>query len=282
MLGHRVFQILQEQFIVRGTARGTTENLPLSLKGQEDKIRFGFDALEMDKFESVLREEKPDYVVNCIGLIKHLSEAADPELAIKINALLPHTLARHCQEQSIRFLHVSTDCVFSGKKGFYSVADNPDPIDLYGRSKLLGEVKSGRSLTLRTSVIGWELRNHVGLLEWFISQRNKDIKGYSKAIYSGLSTSALAKIIADVFLNHKDLTGLWQVSAAPISKYDLLNQLNETMNLGITIAEESDFHCDRSLDSSAFWEKTGLHAPTWSDMIASLAKERVNYDKHGK
>lgn len=280
MLGHKVFERLQESFHVRGTVRGTKEELPAALVQHADKLRFGVDALDMDKLEPLLREEKPHCVINCIGLIKHLSSASDPELAIKINALLPHTLARICDSLSIRFLHISTDCVFSGKQGFYSQSDNPDPVDLYGRSKLIGEVSSGQSLTLRTSVIGWELRNHVGLLEWFLSQRGQSIQGYSKAIYSGLSTEALAELITTVLRDHRELKGLWQVSAAPISKFDLLSQLNEAMDLGITISENTEFHCDRSLNSAEFWSHTGLKPPTWPEMINSLAKDRDNYDKH--
>ena len=164
--------------------------------------------------------------------------------------------------------------MFSGQKGNYIEKDNPDPVDLYGRSKLLGEVHGEHCLTLRTSIIGRELQTKYGLIEWFLSQKSKAVKGFSRAIYTGFTTQVLAEIIANVIEQHPDLSGLWHVSSDPISKYDLLHLVNQAFQLDITIERDEAFVCDRSLDSSRFRQATGYQPPTWSEMITQLAHER--------
>ena len=154
----------------------------------------------------------------------------------------------------------------------------PDAYDLYGRTKLLGEVTGKNSLTIRTSMIGYELQRTVGFLEWFLSQRGKKIKGYKNAIFSGFTTSVLAEILSDIILNHPYLSGLYHVSSYPISKFELLNLIKKVFQLDIEIEPNEDFFCNRSLDFSKFRAKTNYYPPTWEEMVNQLREETAKYE----
>ena len=168
-------------------------------------------------------QARPDAVVNCVGIIKQLKEASDPVLTITLNSLLPHRLAALCAEHGARLVHMSTDCVFSGRKGAaYTEDDLPDPEDLYGRSKLLGEVDRPGCLTIRTSIFGRDFLKQDALLEWFLSNRGGRVRGYRNAVYSGFPTQVLARIIGDLLADQPALDGLVQIASAPITKYALL------------------------------------------------------------
>jgi dTDP-4-dehydrorhamnose reductase len=170
-------------------------------------------------------------------------------------------------------VHMSTDCVFSGSKGMYLETDFEDAADLYGRSKLLGEVDTPHSITLRTSIIGLELSRKKSLIEWFLAQRGS-IKGYSKVIYSGFTTIEMARIIEMLLLEQPTLSGVWHVASAPISKFDLLVELATILNRSdIEIEQDDTFVCDRSLDASQFGHATGYHAPNWHQMLGELAEQ---------
>ena len=272
MLGHTLFQYFLQNsaFTTYGTLRN---NQPIPSKNAliESSIYPNIDANSLDKIENLITTLKPDIVINCIGIIKQLPSAKDPIPSITINALFPHQLAKLCQKHNAKLIHISTDCVFSGLKGNYTEQDNPDPVDLYGRTKLLGEVTYNNCLTLRTSIIGRELNSQNSLLEWFLSQQGKTVKGYDRAIYTGLTTPVLAQIIEKIILEHPTLTGLWHVSSNPITKYQLLNIINQTFNLGITIEKDETFICDRSLNSELFRHYTGFVPPTWETMITQIA-----------
>src|SRR5207253_2340396 len=155
----------------------------------------------------------------------------DPVVCLSINSLFPHRLARLCHAAKARLIHVSTDCVFSGRKGNYTEADQPDAEDLYGRSKLLGEVQGPGCLTLRTSIIGRELDTRQGLVEWFLSNQGRKVKGYRRAIFSGLTTDALSELIGRIILNHPDLEGLWHVASAPINKFELISLVRDVFKV---------------------------------------------------
>ena len=205
----------------------------------------------------------PDAVVNCIGIVKQIDAAKDAIASISVNALLPHQLGRICEEAGARLVHFSTDCVFSGRGGPYRESDLPDPIDLYGRSKLLGEIAGAGSLTLRTSIIGRELSSSNGLVEWFLSATGPAVRGYSNAIFSGLPTLALAQCIADVIHERPALTGLYHVSAAPIDKLALLQLLRDAYGRTVEITPYPDVKLDRSLDSTRFRDATGFAPVPW-------------------
>jgi dTDP-4-dehydrorhamnose reductase len=162
-------------------------------------------------------------------------------------------------------IFISTDCVFSGKKGFYSELDNPDPIDVYGQTKLLGEPSGKNVLTIRTSIIGHELNNSQGLLEWFLSQ-NKVCKGYTSAFFSGFPTTYLAKIFLE-FIISNEFSGLYHIASKPISKYELLLLIKEIYGLNIHIVPSDEIVIDRSLNGALFEKASGFISPEWPELV---------------
>jgi dTDP-4-dehydrorhamnose reductase len=274
MLGHKLCQIFGPTFETYATFRAA----PPSVPGVFDLIHpiEGVVAEDFASVASAIRKVKPAYVINAIGVVKQRREATEAIPSITLNALFPHQVAAVCREESARLVQVSTDCVFSGLKGAYTETDVPDPVDLYGRSKLLGEVDDGSALTLRTSIIGRELRAGLGLVEWFLGQSGGNVRGFANAIYSGLTTQTLCNIIARI-VDAGSLHGIWHVSSEAVTKYDLLVQLNEAFGAAVTIARDEEFHCDRSLVSDPFWRETGLSRPTWPDMLRVLVEDRTPY-----
>lgn len=233
----------------------------------------GVDVEQIDSLVKVFSQVRPAAVVNCIGLVKQLADAKDPLLALPINALLPHRLERLCELAGARLVHMSTDCVFSGQRGRYTEIDLPDATDLYGRSKLLGEVTGNRSITLRTSIIGHELQSQHALIDWFLAQEHHCF-GHRKAIFSGFPTVVLAEVIRDVIIPRDDLAGVFHVAAEPISKYDLLKLVAKTYGKEIEIVPDDSVVIDRSLDSSCFNKITGFVAPSWPAMIAKMHEKK--------
>jgi dTDP-4-dehydrorhamnose reductase len=271
MLGHSLFKHLARdgRFDVTGTAR-SSENLSKWFTGQEyRKIISPVLADDFDCITGLLEKEKPSCIINCIGLIKQLPLSEKPLPAIRLNALFPHQLADVCQKFDARLIHISTDCVFSGKKGLYTELDPSDAEDLYGRTKFLGEVAHNKCITLRTSIIGHELQSKHGLIEWFLSQQGV-VKGFTQAIYSGFPTVEMNRIISDFVLPDPSLTGLYHVSSDPISKYDLLNLVAKYYKKLIEIVPFDEFECDRSLDSTRFRNVTGYQPPSWSDLVNAM------------
>ena len=226
---------------------------------------------DFDLVKSKIKKINPDILINCIGIVKHRKECKKdiPETAY-INSDFPHLLAETCIDSNIKFIHLSTDCVFSGGKGNYNESDIPDPTDYYGESKMLGEVNIPNALTLRTSFIGPALFHKTGLFEWTKQQKNKTINGYKNAIYSGLTTIAFSKILNQIIEDFPQLEGLFHISSEPISKFDLIHLLNKKFQLNININPDSTFTCDRSLDSTAFRKKTNISIPSWEKMIDEL------------
>lgn len=270
MLGNAMMRVLSEapQNVVFGSARSSTVKKYFSPELAEN-ITIGLDVENIDALARVMNQTHPDVVINCIGLVKQLAEADDPLYALPINAVLPHRLARLCALAGARLVHISTDCVFSGKKGNYAETDTPDAQDLYGRSKLLGEVDYPNAITLRTSIIGHELNSAHGLINWFLSQTST-VKGYTNAIFSGLPTCELARVIRDFVLPHHELHGLYQVSAEPISKYNLLNLVNDAYRKGLTITPDDHLKIDRSLNGTRFRNVTGYMAPPWPALVSMM------------
>lgn len=233
------------------------------------RIVIGSEAENEPRLASMMREIRPEVVINCIGLVKQTPAAADPIPAISINALLPHQLARLCGVAQARLVHVSTDCVFSGRQGGYTEADMPDATDLYGRSKLLGEVDYPHAITLRTSIIGQELASAKGLVSWLLTQQGV-VRGFTRAIFSGLPSCELAAVIRDVVIPRPELRGIFHVASAPISKYDLLHLINKEYKKDLHIEPDGSLQINRSLDASHFRSATGYAAPPWPDLIARM------------
>lgn len=215
---------------------------------------------------------KPDVVINCIGIIKQLPNANDHIESLAINATLPHRLAKYCDVTGARLVHFSTDCVFSGRQGLYKEEDFPDAYDLYGRTKFLGEVAYKNSVTLRTSIIGHELNRSKSLVDWFLSQSG-EIKGFTKAVFSGLPTIEVARVVKDYVIPNQALTGLYHLSVDSISKYDLLNLVASTYGKDIKIIPDDKLSIDRSLNSDRFRAATGFKPRPWLDLIKEMHEE---------
>jgi len=272
MLGHTLFyEYARRGYSVQATVR-SAENIEKYFPSDVAKsIVSGIDAGNFETVRRLLHSAGPDIVINCIGIVKQLPEAGDPVASISINALFPHKLAAACREIGSRMIHISTDCVFSGEKGMYTENDRPDADDLYGRSKLLGEVDYPNAVTLRTSIIGHEIGSRHGLVEWFLSQEGR-VNGYTKAVFSGFPTIEMARIIADHVIPDSGLTGLYHVSSPPISKYDLLREVAERYGKRIEIEKSDDLRCDRSLDSGRFRKATGYRPPAWPELVERMHK----------
>ena len=270
MLGSAVLRLFAQSagYEVVGSARSTS-TLRLLPEELSDRVICGVDVEHIDILTSLFAKARPDVVINCIGLVKQLAEADDPLVAIPINALLPHRLARLCDVAGARLVHMSTDCVFSGARGMYTEADLPDAKDLYGRSKYLGEVDYPHAITLRTSIVGHELAGAHSLVGWFLSQRDT-VKGFTRAIFSGLPTVELARVIRDHVLPYPELRGLYHVSAESINKFDLLMLIAKAYGKTIDITTDDKLEIDRSLDSSRFREATGYQPQPWPELVRQM------------
>ncbi len=270
MLGNAILRVLASdpKLRVAATVRRSAvlQHFDQSLV---DRISVGVDVENIDSLIRVFGDEQPDVVVNCVGLVKQLAEVDDPLLALPLNTMLPHRLARLCAARGARLIHISTDCVFSGKQGLYKETDTPDADDLYGKSKLLGEVNYPNTITLRTSIIGRELEGCRSLIGWFLAQSGP-IKGFRKAIFSGVPTVELATIIRDHVLPRTDLTGLYHVAATPINKYDLLHLVADAYGKQITIEPSDDVVVDRSLDATRFNSVTRYAPPDWPELVRRM------------
>ncbi|HEY1691497.1 MAG TPA: SDR family oxidoreductase [Polyangiaceae bacterium] len=283
MLGHKVLQTLRLQHHdVHGIIHGTRTDSPLSRVEllQGDGILEGVEADDYVRLAEILRGLRPAAVVNCIGVVKQRPEATNARLSIAINALLPHQLVEICGSWAGRVIHLSTDCVFSGNVGHYSEADPSDAEDLYGKSKYLGEIGSSgerNALTLRTSMIGRELAHFRSLLEWFLGSHAGPIRGYTRAIYGGVTTNHLASLIATILSKHDGLSGVYQVASSPISKYDLLSKLRDAYRLSLEIIPDDSVVCDRSLRGEKLRAAIGYECPPWHGLIEELVSDPTPY-----
>lgn len=268
MLGSMVFRVLSEvkDWHVYGTIRSDSLKRFFS-PDISGRLLSGIDIEQNDSLIQTFNRIRPNVVINCVGLVKQLSNANNPLQAIPINALLPHRVAMLCELISARMVHISTDCVFSGEKGGYDETSPSDAKDLYGKSKFLGEVDYPHTITLRTSIIGHELQGTKNsLLEWFLSQQ-VECKGFRKAIFSGLPTVALAQVIRDVVIPRTDLFGLFHIASEPINKFDLLHLIAEAYDKNINIVPNDELVIDRSLNAKRFEAKANYVSKSWPELI---------------
>lgn len=277
MLGHEAIRVLAPDFEVWGACRNPAALPDLGIP--RERLLADLDATDRACPARLVESVRPDLVINAVGIVKQHADAKAAVPSIEVNSLWPHLLADACDRQGTRMVHVSTDCVFSGSRGSYTEADVPDAFDLYGRSKLLGEVTDRENtVTLRTSIIGWQLGEPTGLVGWFAAHRDEKLKGFTKAVFSGLTTRALAQCIRDVVLADAKLSGLWHVSVDPIDKHTLLTSLADHLGWDVDITPSDELVIDRSLDSSRFRERTGWTPPSWDEMLADLAAEHATHD----
>lgn len=278
MLGHKLYQAFRGRHEVWGSIRQDVSAYATLELFDAERLIAGVDAADPATVARAIERVEPHLVVNCVGIVKQLAAARDPIASITINSLFPHRLARLCRDAGCRLIHMSTDCVFSGRKGAYREDDLPDPEDLYGRSKLLGELADEGALTIRSSIIGRELRTSNGLVEWFLAQSGKAVPGYRRAIYSGFTTLAMARIISGLIDDQRALTGVWHVSSDPINKYDLLGLISREYGVGVEVVPDSEVVVDRTLDSSRFRAVSGFVPPPWPEMIREMAADPTPYD----
>lgn len=279
MLGHRLLWGLDELgYTVLGGVRTDVSTIEpycrLPVFRDKQRIIVGLDGYDIVGLRKKLLSIKPDVILNCIGVIKQREEGQSSVSCIALNALLPHVLEELVLTWGGWLINFSTDCVFKGDRGHYNEADCCDATDWYGRTKAIGEVTGTNALTLRTSIIGRELKTHRSLLDWFLAQNGKIVKGFSRAVYSGITTCEMVRVIDLLLSEYPNLRGLYQIASEPISKYDLLCLIQSAANLDIQIVrDETTVSINRSLKAGRFFQKTGYRAPSWPKMISSLVDD---------
>lgn len=277
MLGHKLVQVLGEHFDVSYTLRGGFDTVARFRILPQAKCIENVDVLSNSSIHAVIEAQRPDVVINAVGVIKQKPSANDVITTLETNSIFPQRLASLAAELDFRLITMSTDCVFSGSRGMYREQDVPDAYDLYGQSKHWGEVSGENCLTLRTSIIGRELSSGHSLIEWFLANENQTVKGFRKAIYSGFPTIVFADIIKRLITEFPELNGLYHVSSEPINKFVLLKLVRDTYERNIAIEPDDNCVIDRSLDSSLFRLATGFAPMTWPEMIKLMAEDRTPY-----
>ena len=278
MLGHMLVRVFSPHHRVIGTTSSQYKaESPLAKLLDRESWIGGIDVRSLNQVDELVREIQPDVVINCVGVIKQKMESSNITDAIIINSLFPHHLANLCQSQNSRLIHFSTDCVFEGTPGMKMVSDTPNATDLYGTTKSLGEVDYGNSITIRSSIVGAQIVGTESLFQWAISQKGKKIKGFTGALYSGLTTMTMSKVILEIVDNFPQLSGIQQIASEAITKHDLLRKLNAALGLNLDICADNTIIYDRTLDGSEFVEQTGVRIPTWDEMIIEFAGDQAFY-----
>lgn len=265
MLGHAFYSELKKHHQVWGTVRNE--------KWHPDLLE-GFETKNLDKIENLISEIKPDFAINCIGIIKQLKASKDKIISLEVNSLWPHRLAEICERHNSKMIHFSTDCVFSGSKGRYLESDLTDARDTYGLTKLMGEVDYPHTLTLRTSIIGHELNSQVSLIDWFMSQKN-ECKGFTHAIYTGFPTIVVARFLNDVIFKNF-ISGVYHFSSDSINKYELLKLVANIYGKKIIITPSDDLKIDRSLNSDRLRSELNWQPESWTSMIRQMHEHYQN------
>ncbi len=281
MLGHKVFEVLSsnKEYDVYGTVTRMASfknTLPTNFA---DKIIENIFADKIDTVENLLLKQKPDVVINCIGVIKQNEDSKSTKNCIVLNALFPQQVAELCEKLNCRFITIATDCVFDGQKGTaYLDDDLPTCHDVYGMTKYLGEIRNGNTLTLRTSIIGHELGSNLSLLDWFLSQSTENTKGFTKAIFSGFTTFAFAKLLDEKIIPNKDLKGFYHISVNPISKYELLSLVAKAYQKKINVIPDSNLSINRSLNSDRLRKIIAYQPPSWEELIKNMYEDFCSSD----
>ena len=279
MIGHQLTRAFIGEHEVWGTASGDSDDVVHFTGIERARVFSGFEALDTTQLTDVLDAAKPALVVNAIGLVKQSELISDVALTVAMNVTLPRTLSRMAAERGARFIHLSTDCVFSGDKGMYTELDRPDADDEYGRSKAQGEKDLGEALVIRTSAIGREIRHFHGLVEWLLGQPPGQVPGFSEAYWSGLPTVTFARLVAELAESAPDLTGLHHLTTNRINKYDLLGWLSAALGSRWTVVPTAEPALDRSLDGSRLVAASGIQIPEWPDLVDELIRDSRMHDE---
>ena len=275
MIGHKMAQVLSN----------FNHEITVSIREQRELTKqcfssqvkvFLIDFLK-ENVVTFLNRVKPDVIINAIGITIRRGVNEHVSDAIYINSYFPHQLANWAGIHNKRLIHFSTDCVFSGFEGSYSEDATPNASDYYGKTKGLGEVLSKNALTLRSSMIGPELFNKTELFEWVINSKEKEINGFSRVIYSGVTTVYMARLVVDLIENHKDFNGIYNMASNPISKFELLSLINDNFDLGLVINKDQNIISNKTLDASKIENELGIKSPSWNELIIDLKKDYINF-----
>ena len=275
MIGHKMVQVLGAQN--HEIVISVREKRDLSLKSFSSKSKVFFNDFIKDNALNFLDKVNPDVIINAIGVTIRRGVNDHVSNSIYINSYFPHQLANWAGIHNKRLIHFSTDCVFSGSEGSYSEDATPNASDYYGKTKGLGEVLSKNALTLRSSMIGPELFNKTELFEWVINNKEKEINGFSRVIYSGVTTVYMARLVADLIENHKDLSGIYNIASNPISKFELLHLINDNFDLGLVINKDQSIISNKTLDPSKIDNELGIKSPSWNELIIELKKDYMHF-----
>ncbi len=285
MWGHQAFLKLSKHFGETNVACTLRKSKEYFDKAQIFKKKIVYDLVDFTDFDSAsncLDDFKPQWIINCVGLTPRKYDTKNEKLYYQINSELPLKLSEWAKINNAKLIHFSTDCVFSGQKGEYTEGDKPDAQDVYGKSKALGEIKMPGVLTYRLSKIGREIEGKTEIVEWLLSQKGKKVQGYSKAIYSGVTTNFMAAELIRVIEGFPKFEGLFQISGPKISKFELLKLINQVYGCGVEIQEKSDYAVDKSLNCDLYSKATGFKKPDWLEMIQAMkTEERIDYDNLG-
>ena len=275
MIGHKMVQVLGAQN--HEIVISVREKRDLSLKSFSSKSKVFFNDFLKENVFTFLDRVNPDVIINAIGITIRRGVNDHVSNSIYINSYFPHQLANWAGIHNKRLIHFSTDCVFSGSEGSYSEDANPNALDYYGKTKGLGEVFSKNALTLRSSMIGPELFNKTELFEWVINNKEKEINGFSRVIYSGVTTVYMARLVADLIKNHKDLSGIYNIASNPISKFELLHLINDNFDLGLVINKDQSIISNKTLDPSKIDNELGIKSSNWNELIIELKKDYMHF-----
>jgi dTDP-4-dehydrorhamnose reductase len=278
LIGHKLLQELSMDFEVFGTLHKSKDSYGNISLFSGHNIIDNVNVAEFEVLKGILYAVNPDIILNCVGITKRKDEINDSFKALTINSVFPHQLAIWAKNKGKRIIHFSTDCVFDGKVGNYDESSLTTAEDIYGRTKALGEIRYDHTLTIRSSFIGQELFGKTEFLEWLMSQKGKQVKGFRNTLYSGVSTIFMARVVRNIILNYSNLSGLYQLAPEkPISKYDLICIAKEKYNLNVDIVQDDEHVHFPTLNGSKLRREINLIVPSWKEMMTELSSVKDFY-----
>ena len=272
MIGHKMYQTIskihKDTWV---TLRKSLTSYSYSEIYNPAKVIDNIDLINFQTISNQLNKINPDIVVNACGITIRRGIETLKSNSIILNSALPHFLNEWVTSNNKRLIHFSTDCVFTGAKGDYLDNDNKDACDLYGSTKSMGEVIDSKyAITLRGSMIGSELENKTELFEWFLKQKNKKIKGFNKVIYSGVTTTKMAEIVLKLIDQFPNLSGVYNISSKPISKFELLKLWNKLFDIDANIEIDNSYTSNKNLISDNFYRTISMEQPDWVELSSQL------------
>ena len=272
MIGHKMYQTIskihKDTWV---TLRKSLTSYSYSEIYNPEKVIDNIDLINFQTISNQLNKINPDIVVNACGITIRRGIETLKSNSIILNSALPHFLNEWVTSNNKRLIHFSTDCVFTGAKGDYIDNDNKDASDLYGSTKSMGEVIDSKfAITLRGSMIGSELENKTELFEWFLKQKNKKIKGFNKVIYSGITTTKMAEIVLKLIDQFPNLSGVYNISSKPISKFELLKLWNNLFDINANIEIDNSYTSNKNLISDNFYRTISMEQPDWVELSSQL------------